>query len=275
MKNICIVIPMFGKPELTDRCIEFCNENAGVPHDIIVVDDCSGEPYVVDKEKLLPDQEWTHGLSVLRLPENQGFTGAANAGILWCGDRYAYIHLMNNDTEARENFLKILYDVLEKEAGIGIAGSARIVQHEDKNVYELVAADLVSGFHTFVDEAGHKKLPELIHAHWFPLCSAMIRHELIREIGLLDKRMRMWCSDNDFCVRANFAGWNTTLVPASVVYHIHQATTGKVLGSKVKEDQDILMRKIMNVDYAVLCDKMPLDSGSKTWGKVDFKVYRK
>lgn len=283
--DVCVIMPMYGKPEMTKRCIDMTIKNAGIGCFILVVDDGSPEPFAKkeDENKYRQETELYDGtkypksqLMVLRLDENLGFTGATNAGILWQQIyRFKYVHLMNNDTEPRENFLKILYDVLEKEPGIGIAGSSRIVDHEGKQVYELVAVDLVSGFHSYVDEEGFKKLPELIHTHWFPLCSAMIRDELIREIGLLDKRMRMWCSDNDFCVRANFAGWNTTLVPASVVYHIHQATTGKVLGSKVKEDQDVLMNKIMNVQYAILCDKMPLDSGSKTYGKVDFKVYKK
>lgn len=261
MNKICVIIPMYGKPELTNKCVDFCRANAGIKHDILVVDDGSPEPY-------------KHaGVNVLRLEANGGFTGAVNAGIRWCGERYDYLHLLNNDTEPKEDFLKLLYEALETNEGVGVAGSARIVEHEGKPVYELVAADLVSGYHTFTESI--KDLPQLIHTYWFPLCSAMIRYRLIQEIGLLDKRMRTWCSDNDFCIRANFAGWNTTLVPASQVFHIHQATTGKAPSAEVKKDQDILMNKIMNVDYAVLLDKLPLDAGSKTFGRPDFKVYKR
>ena len=266
-KQICIVLPMFGKPELTDKCIELCRLNAGIEHDIVVVDDGSPEPYVNDT------------VNVLRLAENSGFTAATNAGVLWCSDKYKYIHFLNNDTEPRPDFLKILYDVLQNEENevIGIAGSSRIVRHNGGEVYELVAADLISGYHTYVDQNAFEGLPQLIHAHWFPLCSALIRHSLIREIGLLDKRMRTWCSDNDFCVRANFAGWNTTLVPKSQVWHAQQGTTGKANLAGIKADQDTLMAKVMNVQYAVLMDKMPLDSGNgiQTWGKADFRVYKK
>lgn len=261
--KICIVIPMYGKSELTDRCIALCRVNAGIQHAIIVVDDGSPEPYKNDD------------VNVIRLERNSGFTAAANAGILWCSDRYDYIHLMNNDTEPLPNFLKILYDVMETPGneGIGIAGSARIVNHDGKRVYELAAIDLVSGYHTFVDNID--LLPALIHTRWFALASAMLRHEMIREIGLLDRKMRMWCSDNDYCIRANFADWNTTVVPASQVFHIHQGTTGKCPTEAIKRDQDVLMNKIMNIKYAVLCDEMPLDNGSKTYGKVEFRVYRK
>jgi len=261
MSRVAIVIPMYGKAELTNKCIDFCRANAGIEHDILVVDDGSPEPYKHP------------GVNVLRLDENKGFTGATNAGILWCSDRYDYIHLLNNDTEGQPNFLKILYDVLEANPVIGIAGSVRIVPHENKQVYELTATDLVSGYHSYCETIEH--LPELIHTYWIPLCSSLIRHSVIREIGLLDKNMRMWCSDNDYCIRVGFAGYNVTLVPKSQVIHFHGATTGKATHEAVKLDQDVLMEKIMNIKYAVLMDKMPLDDGSKTYGKPDFKVYQK
>ncbi len=261
MSKVCVVIPMYGKPELTNNCIDFCRANAGIEHDILVVDDGSPEPYKHP------------GVNVLRLEKNQGFTGATNAGILWCSDRYDYIHLLNNDTEGQPDFLKVLVDVLEQNEAIGIAASSRIVDKDGKKVFELTAIDLVSGYQTYVESI--KDLPELIHTYWVPLCSAMVRHSVIREIGLLDKHMRTWCSDNDYCIRANFAGYNTTLVAKSMVTHIHQATTGKASGVKVREDQEVLMKKIMNIDYAVLMDKLPLDHGSQTWGRPSFETYVK
>jgi len=261
MRKICIIIPMYGKAELTNKCIDFCRANAGIEHDILVVDDGSLEPYQHP------------GVEVLRLDTNSGFTAATNAGILWCSDRYEYIHLLNNDTEPKENFLKILHDVLEENEAIGIAASSRVIDRDDKQVFELTAIDLISGYQTFSNSID--ELPDLIHTYWVPLCSALIRHSLIREIGLLDKKMRTWCSDNDYCIRTNFAGYNTTLVPKSQVYHIHQATTGKNISEAIKKDQDELMSKVMNIQYAVLMDKLPLDHGSQTWGKADFKVYKK
>lgn len=262
MKRVLVVIPMYGNAEMTDRCVALCRENAGIQHDILVVDDGSPEPY------------FNEDVHVLRLEKNSGFTAAVNSGILWASDGYEYVHLMNNDTEPHSDFLKALYDAMEAEPAIGIAGSVRLIKDpKEGDCYEMTAADLVSGYQTFVTSL--KDVPKLVHTYWVPLCSAMIRHSLIREIGLLDKNMRMWCSDNDYCIRAGFAGWNVTLVPASVVYHIHQATTGKNVHEGVKKDQDVLMAKIMNVQYAVLLDKMPLDQGSRTYGKVDFKVYKK
>jgi len=66
----------------------------------IIVDDCSTEPFTHDDDRV----------EVLRLDKNTGYTNATNQGILHCGDRFKYIHLLNNDTEPRKDFIKILLE---------------------------------------------------------------------------------------------------------------------------------------------------------------------
>src|SRR3990167_10948367 len=116
MNKICIVIPMYNHSEMTRKCVKLCKKNAWVDHDILVVDDGSFESYIGY------DGEFVH-----RLKENSGFTNATNQGILWCGDRYDYIHLLNNDTEPEPGFLRILADFLNTNPVVGIAASVRIL----------------------------------------------------------------------------------------------------------------------------------------------------
>jgi len=208
--------------------------------------------------------------------KNGGFTNAVNQGILWCGDMYKYIHLLNNDTEPFPDFLRILYDVMEREYVIGIASSARKLVTDSKQNIELFGADLIRGYQRMTNE--NEKLPDVIYTHWVPLCSAMIRTQMMREIGVLDKRMRTWCSDNDLCIRANFNGWNVALIPASRVLHIHQVTTGNTMGESgagVIADQKILIEKMAGIKYAELMRELPLDCESDTWGKITFEVFKK
>lgn len=254
---------MYGKDEYTRKCIAITNKNAGVDVDILVVDDGSIEPFFHNKAH------------VLTLPENTGFTNAVNQGILWCGDRYDYIHLLNNDTEPEPDFIKILFDAMEKEPVIGIASSARIIENNAPNSLELCGADLIRGYQRCIDiDFKH----DVMFCHWVPLCSALIRHSLVREIGLLDKRMKIWCSDNDYCIRATFAGYNVALLPASRVRHAHAVTTDAIQKDgkySPEHDQRILIEKMAGIQYAKLMQELPLDADQMTYGRLSFEVYKK
>jgi len=266
MKEICVVIPMFGKEEYTRKCTDLCIKHSGIVHDIVVVDDCSPIPYADNR------------VHILRLEKNRGYTGATNEGILYAQkNNYKYVLLLNNDTEPFPYFLRILYDAMEKDPVIGVASSSRKMVTDSPYCIELFGEDLIRGYQRMCDEK--TDLPDVIHTHWVPICSALVRMDMIREIGILDKHMRTWCSDNDFCIRANFHGWNTSIVPKSRVLHIHQVTTGKTDTHKLSEgvyaDQKVLLEKMANVKYAELMSKVPLDCESKTYGKLTFEVYKK
>lgn len=261
--NVCVVIPMYGHHEMTKKCVDMTLANAGMPVQVVVVDDCSSEPFIYVDDRVL----------VKRLDKNLGFTGATNEGILACGERFRYIHLLNNDTEPRKDFIKQLYEIMEGDESIGIAASARILNNGSPHNLELFGADLIRGYQRMTSE--DQELPDTMSVLWVPLCSALIRFSMIREIGLLDRRMRTWCSDNDFCATAVFRGWKVLLVPRSRVVHIHQVTTGTQNIDGVKADQQVLLQKIANFQYADVLTKVPLDCESNTYGKLTFETYKK
>lgn len=252
---------MFGFNEVTKKCIDLTIQNAGVGRDILVVDDGSPEPFEDER------------VAVLRLTENSGFTNAVNQGILWCGDRYDYIHLLNNDTEPEPDFAKHLLDVMEANPVIGIAASSRtiIMKENGKRYIENWGIDLISGYQmcTEVD------IPdEIVYCEWIPVCSALLRMEMIRYIGLLDRRMRNHASDNDYCLRANMNGWNVALVPKSKVFH-HQGMTTREHRQDPRPDQAVLLEKISGKQYAEFMKRLPLDGGTKTYGKLQLLIYQK
>ncbi len=262
MPRIAVVIPMFGKEDYTRKCLELTKENYGTgePIEIVVVDDGSKVPFVDPT------------VNVVRLDVNSGFTAAANEGILWAQYRNCdYVLLLNNDTEPYLWFLKEMVDVMEADQSIGIAGSVRI--HEgDVLKAELYGADLIRGYQMFIDE---KDLPNVpLDTNWFPLCSGLMRMDMIREIGLLDKRFRNHCSDSEYCIRARLNGWKVTLVPSSRVLHHHSVTTTEN-NINVSDDQNKFIAKLSGLDVANLMAEMPLDCESKSYGKIEFSVYQK
>lgn len=260
--QILIIIPMYGKKEYTDKCVEMTtlNYGTGYPIEILVVDDGSDEAYVNPK------------INVLRLEKNSGFTNAVNQGILWGRDRFNYILLLNNDTEPYPGFLKELVDVMEADRKIGIAGSVRFHPEKEDQKYELCGSDIIRGYQYFTDE---KSLPDIpITCNWLPLCSGLLRMSMIREIGLLDKRFRNHCSDSEYCLRAKCNYWEVVFVAKSIVTHYLSITTRSV-GILVDEDQKLFLEKLAGLEYQKLMASMPIDGESKTWGKLTFEVYQK
>jgi O-antigen biosynthesis protein len=256
VSRICVVIPMYGKAEYTRKCVDLVkkNYNTGEPIEIVVVDDGSAEPYV---DPLV---------NVVRLEKNTGFTNAANEGILWAQYRNCdYVHLLNNDTEPKPDFLRLLLAVMESDETIGIAGSAR--EYHNGRI-ELCGADLIRGHQYFADA----NLPDdPMNVNWIPLCSALMRMDMIREIGLLDKRFRNHCSDSFYCIHAKMNGWKVILHPLSKVIH-HLSVTTSEMGINPDNDQRLFIEKLAGMDYQKLMNEMPLDISNKSYGQIEFKV---
>lgn len=260
---------MFGFPEVTDKCVELTKQNAGMDVDILVVDDGSPVPY--DNKDAF--------VEILRLPKNSGYTNATNQGILWCSDRYKYVHLLNNDTEPYPDFIKHLYDVAEKNPTFAVVASVRMSKGvsmmkdgvEVKTDREMYGADLIRGYQLFVDlDLDEEYLPCV----WVPVCSALIPIQALRYVGLLDKRMRNHCSDNDFCLRARILGYEVVVVPKSKVKHERELTT-RLHKLQPYDDQRIMIEKLAGLPYQRFMDELPLDCENKTWGKVSFITYSK
>jgi len=260
MSKICVVIPMYGFNEMTKSCIDYVIKNAGIECDILVVDDGSPIPYVDDR------------VIIKRLEKNSGFTNATNQGLLYCLDKYDYVLTLNNDTEPEKDFLKILYDFMEEHKDVGLASSARWTYRDGKlaNV-ENFGIDLLRGWMACTpDDIANGPL----YVAWVPINSSLISTETLKYVGLLDKRMINYCSDNDLCLRLHMLGYRICLVPQSRVKHFHQVTTTH---NKIKsdKDQEILLSKISSAVYRGLLNDYPLDTGENTWGKLTFEVYTK
>ena len=265
MSRVVVVIPQYGKEEYTRKCVELVKQNYGTgePIEILVVDDGSEVPFVDST------------INVIRLDKNSGFTAASNAGILWAQYRNAdYVLLLNNDTEPESGFLKELLDVMEADPKLGIAASVRRHLNRPQGAIELCGSDLIRGYQYFIDE---DKIPQPsipIPCNWVPLCSGLIRMDMIREIGLLDKKFRNHCSDSEYCLRSKIHHWEVVVVPKSIVVH-HLSVTTTANNILVDTDQKLFLEQLAGLPYAQIMQAMPLDGEAKTYGRLSFEVYKK
>ncbi len=257
MKDVLIIIPMYNFAEMTKTAIDYALANAGMDVDILVVDDGSAKPFYDDR------------VESIRLVKNSGFTNAVNQGILWAGDQYKYIHILNNDTRAEPDFIKHLYETMEKDENIAVAGSVRIKTDQDgKVMYENYGADLARGYCLF---SADEILVDELDTWWIPFCSVMLSMKAIRYLGLLNPYLRNHCSDNEFCVKARINGWRVVLVTKSKVHHIHQVTMLSN-GITAEDDQKRFLEIISGLKYGDVMKEIPIDFPRDLWGKVKFQL---
>jgi GT2 family glycosyltransferase len=261
---------MFGKEEYTNKCIELTVKNAGVPIDVLVVDDGSEKRFSYGY--LNPNN---HKVSVLRIDKNSGFTNAINQGLLWASRfGYDYVHMLNNDTEPRPNFIKVLFDEMQKDPNIGLASSVRLHPNGEDYTAELFGIDLIRGYQCVTKFSELKGQNEVIECNWVPTCSGLIRVDTVRELGLFDKRMRNHSSDLDYCLRIKMAGYRIVVMRESIVVHHHEVTT-KEHKINPEHDQRVLLEKLAGIYYAQFMKVMPLDAQSKTYGQLEFRVVQR
>jgi hypothetical protein len=111
-----IVIPVFNKFDLTYQCVQSIQEHgAEISYEIVIVDDCSRD------ETLFANFVFSGGIRLVRNSANLGFVRTCNRGFE--AARGDYVVFLNNDTQVKPRWLDELYETLQRDDKIGIAGS--------------------------------------------------------------------------------------------------------------------------------------------------------
>jgi GT2 family glycosyltransferase len=254
--KVAVIIPMFNNNKMTEECIQHCKRNAGIEHEILVVDDGSVEPFDSVDSK------------TIRLTTNGGFTRAVNSGLRALKLDYDYVCILNNDTIPQENFLKILVDDMEEDKSIGIASSALLQNREDGEfVMHVEGCDLMTGEIFVFKEKDHI---EKRMAVFIPFTCVVFSRKLVEYIGLLDERMKNHCSDNDYCVRAVMHDFGVMCDTASRVVH-YQSVTVKQLGLGPDADQKVFIAKHFGPMMNEILSILPVNKQMNRWGRIGFR----
>lgn len=160
-----IIITTYNRPELLrGRSLKSALAQDFEDYEIIVVDDCSDDYYVIEDSLLV-----SH---FIRHKENKGLSAARNTGIKAAKGKY--IVCLDDDNELLPNFLK---ETVKNIADYDAITGQRVIQYKD---LAETATPKLSKF-TSIDQA------------W------LIRREVFDEI-LYDEELRA-CEDTDFGIR--------------------------------------------------------------------------
>lgn len=221
MKNIDCIILHYGDIELTKRCVESIVKYAPEIRTIYLV---NNDTAINLQQKLGKGKKRVY----LSADKNRGFAGGVNIGIKEALKNNAhYIIIINNDAYVQHNFLVSLYQALEEDSKVGIAGPV-ITFLKNRTTYYDHGGYINTLFgRTSHDNRLIMSQKTSLDVNYVSGCCMMIKREVFEKIGVFDEDFFMYYEDVDFCLRAKNVGFQTVVVPNSVIHHDLSKTIGK------------------------------------------------
>lgn len=236
-----IILINWNSTELLFRCLNLIKKNTVKPYELILIDNGTknlSSTFEQDIKDL--------GISkVILNKENLGFAIAVNQGIQVASPN-SDICLMNVDAEPQEKWLDFLYKTLIENPLAGIIGP---LGNEIENGYQK---------ENFVN-----KDTKIFNVHFY---CVLISREVINRIGLLDTRFGLGCwEDNDYCIRAKLANYESWISAKSLVRHkAHQVFQINNLDYNKLEtkNKELLQEKLIEMlyQYGAMIDLVSLSS---------------
>ena len=221
--DVTIVVLNWKRPADTIRCLESLAKADLRGASVLVVDNGSGDRSVETIRARFPDQE------ILSLPENHGYSGGNNAGILAALRKGAKaVLVLNNDTVVAPDFLHPLVWVLNTDAKAA-AVSSGVLRSDHPDVLESAYLEIYFG-HGIIRHYGVNALPgqgfdsrrevEVVVG-----CSVLLSADALNEVGPLDESYFAYHEEVEWCFRARRAGYRNYWHPYSRVWHTKSTST--------------------------------------------------
>lgn len=229
--RVSVLIPQWGKTDLTVRCIESVMRSEELEAlEIIVLDNGSPEgPGAVAE---------MDGITLLQNEENQGFTRAHNRMAEEATGEY--LLLLNNDTIVDSHCIANLVTALGESDQAGMA--APLYRAFSGDVLELgsylgTAGEGWQFYRSLSPPDSFLKLP--LVAHYSSAAALMVRASEFSEMGGFDDAFSpAYYEDTDLAMRYRERGQECLIVPSAVCFHFEGATGGSdVSGSGMKRYQ--------------------------------------
>ena len=229
--SVAVIILNYRSPGLVMDCLRtIASERESVPGlQVVVVDNASQDGSADTLAHALSDDRWQAWVRLVVSPVNRGFSAGNNVGIKAI-DAHAYL-LLNSDTLVRPGALQSLFNALESRPDAGIIGPR--LEWPDGRAqdsafrYRSPWTELIAGAETGpITRLLRRRDLSLgtpdqpIEAQWVSFAAALIRHEVIEQIGLMDEGYFMYFEDIDYCRQARQAGWTVVHWPEARVVHL-------------------------------------------------------
>ncbi len=212
---VSVVIPVHGRWDLTERCLEALRSSTKAPMELIVVDDASPD----DTRARLREQP---DVTPILLDENLGFPGAVNCGLR--ATTGEFVCILNNDTEVTPGWIEEMLAVLATP-GTGMVGPRSNRISGLQNVADAPPLARARRAHHWAREwsEGHRGISWRIN-RLVGFC-LLARRDLFEDLGGLDEGFgRGNFEDDELCDRVLGSGLSLRVADGAVVLHHGSAT---------------------------------------------------
>lgn len=206
----------------TIECLSSLSAGEHFDLDVVVVDNGSGDGSAEEIVRSRPEAR------LIALERNEGYVVGINTAIteVLRGDP-EFVLVMNNDAVATPGYLEPLVEIMDRRPRCGIAGSKILYFDSDRIWFGGGAYNRWLGYtqHDRMDEEDDGQGGER-RVDYITGCTALVRAEVFRRVGLFDEDFAMYFEDLDLCLRAEAHGYESWYVPASVTRHKVSASAG-------------------------------------------------
>ena len=237
-RPVAIVVPVHGALEETRDCLRSIVRLAAAERArVIAIDDASPDPAIWAMLLEFADRG---AIEALRNPENLGFSGTINRGILAAG--HDDVLLLNSDTIMPAGTIRSLRLAAYGERRIGTVTPLS----DNAGPFSVPAVlpdsrhpDVVDDFARLVRQASAGLQPKIPTGHGFCL---YVRRDCLDEIGLFDADAfpRGYGEENDFCMRASRQGWRHVMDDRAFVRHRQGASFAAAKAGLLRQGRAVI-----------------------------------
>lgn len=222
LPKVATILLNWNGLEDTRECLESLSKVDYPNHEVIVVDNGSGDDSVAVIRRAFPD------VIVLENAVNLGFTGGNNAGIRRAMERGTeYVWLLNNDTAVEAGCLRALVEAGERSPESGLLSPA-IHYYDQPQEIQFMGAYVRRDLQEIWKIERREQLEDAHFLSGLILwgTALLIKRSTIERIGLLNEKYFAYHEDEEYGMRANRAGIRSMVVPEARVYHKNARSTG-------------------------------------------------
>jgi GT2 family glycosyltransferase len=218
--TVSVVIVTWNGRRYLDACLEAVAAQAGVAVETILVVNASADGTVAYVRERFP---WVR---LVPLDENRGFAGGNNAGVQSARGRY--VALLNNDTVASPDWLRMLLAGLDEAGRVSLVTS-RIVYAHDPDVVDSAGDGMLRAGGAFKWHHGEPVSSATQSREVFGVCGAacLMPRAVFDELGGFDEALFVSHEDVDLSYRARLRGYRCRYVAEAVVRHHGSMTLGR------------------------------------------------